>query len=586
MLLKRFACAVFMCGAVVTAAAEKGGPDDADPRSWAAPGRVATESHHSPLTEINRATISRLRLAFSVELQAHTALATPLAVDGVIYVAAGYSLMSAIDARTGKVLWQFDPDVAKLAGKKLRAGAGIRGLAYSKGRLFVGTHDGRLLALDAKKGGVIWGADTLAPDDGTFISGAPRVSGDKVIIGFGDSGAARGGVVAHAAADGKFLWRWDTDGGGGAIWNAIATDPESGRVYLGTGNERGDVPNKTACSVIALASGGQLLWQYDESTGDRKSCESSTDITLATLPLEGGPRRVILHAPRDGTFHVIDRETGVGLSRRLLGEGARNHFAQAFNPATGLVYLPTTVLPPGLDADTAADAGKSFLVAWDPVKQRANWAIPTPGPYSGGVLSAGDLVFQGQMDGYFVAYAAATGSKVWAFYAATPPLAAPVSFGVGNKQYIAVMVGPPHGMVANLGAMSAQFGWDSRLHPRRLLVFTLDGKGELPPTPSPKVAQAVDVPEFAIDEALSKEGAKVYAQCQWCHGSGAIAGGAAPDLRASAIPMNPASFAALVRGGVEARGMPKYPEISDRDLDALRHFLRARARVPAATARP
>jgi quinohemoprotein ethanol dehydrogenase len=584
---KRFVCAMLAMMTAAAIAAEKGGPDDIDPRNWASPGRVATESHYSPLDEINRGTVSRLKLAFTLDLQAHTALSTPLAIDGVIYIAAGYSLVTAVDARTGKVLWQHDPEVAKVAGQKLRAGAGIRGLAASKGRLFVGTHDGRLLALDAKKGTLIWGVDTLRNNDGTFISGAPRVSGDKVIIGFGDSGVARGGVVAHAVADGKFLWRWDTDGGGGAIWNAIAADPESGRLYLGTGNERGDVPNKTACSVIALSSNGQFLWQYDESAGDRKTCESSTDLTMATLIHDGQPRRVILHAPRDGSFHVIDRETGVGLSKKLLGEGVHNHFAQSFSPTTGLVYLPTTVLPAALNADTLADAGKSFLLAWDPAKQRANWAIPTPGPYSGGVLStAGDLVFQGQMDGYLVAYAAGTGSKAWAFYAAAPPLAAPISFGIGNQQYIAVLTGPPHGMPANLGAMSARFGWDSRVHPRRLLVFTLDGKGVLPATPSPKLSQPVDVPEFTIDEALAKQGATIYGQCQWCHGAGAIAGGAAPDLRASAIPMNPANFAALVRGGVEARGMPRYPEISERDLDALRHFFRARARAGGGAPNP
>jgi quinohemoprotein ethanol dehydrogenase len=462
----------------------------------------------------------------------------------------------------------------------LRAGSGIRGLASSKGRLYVGTHDGRLLALDAKKGAVVWTVDTLRGNDSTFISGAPRVSGDKVIIGFGDSGAARGGVAAYAIADGTFAWRWDTDGSGGAIWNAMAVDPESGRIYLGTGNERGDMPNKTACSVVALSSGGLFLWQHDEAAGDRRACESSTDITLATLPLDGQQRRVVLHAPLDGSFHVIDRETGVGLSARKLGEGTHNHFSQSFSPATGLMYLPTTELPATLTADTPADAGKSFLLAWDPAKQRANWAIPTPGPYSGGVLStAGDLVFQGQMDGYLVGYAASTGSKAWAFYAATPPLAAPISFAIGSKQYVAVLAGPPHGVPANLGAMSAQFGWDSRLHPRRLLVFTLDGEGVLPPTPGPIIVKPVDVPEFALDETLVRDGAKVYAQCQWCHGAGAIAGGAAPDLRASAAPMNPAGFAAVVRGGVEARGMPKYPELGDRDLDALRHFLRARARA-------
>ena len=152
MTLQRLVLAFSLCVAAMAQGADKTPPDELDPRNWSAPGRAATESHYSPLSEINRGTVSRLRLAFTLDLQAHTALSTPLAIDGVIYLAAGYSLVTAVDARTGKVSWQHDPEVARVAGQKLRAGAGIRGLAASKGRLFVGTHDGRLLALDAKKG--------------------------------------------------------------------------------------------------------------------------------------------------------------------------------------------------------------------------------------------------------------------------------------------------------------------------------------------------------------------------------------------------------------------------------------------------
>ena len=243
-----------------------------------------------------------------------------------------------------------------------------------------------------------------------------------------------------------------------------------------------------------------------------------------------------------------------------------------------MLYLPVSDLPAKIDAETAANAARSFLMAWNPVKQRAEWAIPTPGAYSGGVLStAGNLVFQGHLDGYLAGYTT-EGRKAWAFFAGAPALGAPISFAIGSKQYIAVLAGPPNGMAASLGAISGQFGWDSRLHPRRLLVFTLDGQGELPPTPSPAVAQPIDVPEFALDLGRVRQGEAVYERCQWCHGIGAIAGGGAPDLRASAVPMNPAAFAAAVKNGVEPRGMPKFPELSDEELDSLRHYLRARAR--------
>jgi quinohemoprotein ethanol dehydrogenase len=117
------------------------------------------------------------------------------------------------------------------------------------------------------------------------------------------------------------------------------------------------------------------------------------------------------------------------------------------------------------------------------------------------------------------------------------------------------------------------------LHPRRLLGFALGGSATLPATPGPTPAKPLDGPEVTVDEALAKEGAEKYQACTWCHGAGAIAGGMAPDLRASAIPLNAAAFATLVKGGVDAKGMPKFPELGDHDLEAVRHFIRASARL-------
>ena len=166
-------------------------------------------------------------------------------------------------------------------------------------------------------------------------------------------------------------------------------DPEVNRLYVGTGNARGaERPNRFACSVVALnADTGEMAWHYDAAPGDHQQCDGSTDITLATINIDGQPRKVILHAPKDGSFHVLDRATGKLISSKKLGVGAHNHFAQSFSPKTGLVYLPTTELPDSNpEGDAPANAGKSALVAWDPVKQRAAWAIPTQGAYSGGVL--------------------------------------------------------------------------------------------------------------------------------------------------------------------------------------------------------
>jgi quinohemoprotein ethanol dehydrogenase len=616
-ILRLLSCALL----VGTALAAKPDPsalaDEADARNWTSYGRTYNESHFSPLTEISHATVSRLRLAWALNLDlVGTTQSTPLAVDGVIYVAAGYSILHAVDARTGKILWRVDTGALTLASEKLRAGAGIRGLAYrrgpfviatadgkrraagpaNQGQLFVGTHDGRLVALDAATGGILWSKQILGLDR-TYISGAPRICGERVLIGFGAGAGehARGFVTARDVISGEELWRWyavpSDQWSGGAVWNTIVCDPSVNRVYVGTGEIRrqpaaiaGQMPD--AGSVVALdAVKGTAVWVHRDDAAAPAgpfglSTDASFDVTLATLPIDGAPRRVLLHAPKDGWFYVIDRDTGKRLSARKLDTGIHTLAPQAFSPKSGLVYLPTaSFTPPAPGTFAAADAASSHLVGWDPVKQTTRWAQPTPGSQSGGALAtAGDLVFQGQADGYFVGWSH-EGKKLWQFYAASAALGTPISFAIGPKQYVAILVGPPVGTAANLGAPSARFGWDSRLHPRRLLAFTLDGTGQLPPTPPPAPAQPLDGPDIDVDETLVKGGAERFAACQWCHGAGAISGGMAPDLRASTVPLDAAKFSTIVKGGVEPRGMPKFEELTDRDLEALRHFIRARARA-------
>ncbi len=586
-MLHRILCAIAISIAMLASVVSQAASADKallaaepDPRNWTSPGRTSNETRFSPLDEINRESVGRLRLAWSLDLAVGSAHSTPLAVDGVVYVAAGYTVVHAVEAKTGKQLWRYDSEAATLASQKLRAGSGIRGLAYQKARLFVGTQDGRLIALDAKTGVVVWTTQVLNAADRSFISGAPRVCGDKVIIGFG-AGATdevRGAVSAFDALTGKLLWRWWSVGerqSGGAIWNAITCDAGTSRVYVGVGEPRGASAGVTSTgawvpSVVALdVANGAVVWKHNADAGGTVA-DASLDITLATLNIGGSPRRVILHAPKDGFVYVIDATSGQRLSAKKLDTGVHLLAPQAYSPKTGLLYIPTSRL-----AEQA-----SALTAWDPVNQRSLWSQPSPGAFGGGVLvTLGDLVFAGQADGYVNAFDAAGGRKLWQFYTATAALGAPISFAVGNKQYIAILVAPPAGTPASLGAPSAKFGWDSRLHPRRLLAFTLDGTAKLPPTPPPARAQAQDGPDLVVDEALAKEGAAKYASCAWCHGANAIAGGMAPDLRASAVPLDAASFATLVKGGLETRGMPKFGEVTDRDLEALRHYLRLQARL-------
>jgi quinohemoprotein ethanol dehydrogenase len=563
---KSFLCVLALLASAATQAAEP------DPRNWPASGRGSDETRFSPLTEIGRATVGRLRLAWSFDLgPTGSAQSTPLAVDGVVYVASGYSIVHAVDVKTGKALWRYDSEAAMLAKEKLRAGSGIRGLAFAAARLFVGSQDGRLIALDAKKGGIVWTARVLDAPDRSFISGAPRVCGTQVIIGAG-AGANdnfRGVVASFDAASGKELWRWHaTPQGsfGGAVWNAITCDDNG--VLVGTGEARGAATaDSFASSIVALDSNGAVRWKHRADAGT--PADASLEITLATLAVGGAPRKVILQAPKDGFVYVLDAATGQRLSAKKLDTGAHLLGAPAFSPVTGTLYLPASRLA----------EHESALTAWDPVTQRSLWSQPTPGAFGGGVLATPELVWQGQIDGYVNAFDAASGRKLWQFYAATAALGAPISFAVGKKQYLAILVAPPAGTPASLGAPSAKFGWDSRAHPRRLLAFTLDGTAKLPPTPPPARAQPQDGPELVIDEALAKEGAAKYASCTWCHGANAIAGGMAPDLRASTVPLTAASFATVVKGGIEGRGMPAFAEATDRDLDALRHYLRQQARL-------
>jgi quinohemoprotein ethanol dehydrogenase len=197
------------------------------------------------------------------------------------------------------------------------------------------------------------------------------------------------------------------------------------------------------------------------------------------------------------------------------------------------------------------------------------------------MTTAGGLVFQGQADGLINAYDARDGRKLWSFDAHMGISGAPITFSAGGRQYVAVVAGWGGSAPAFFGGLTAQHGWQARVQPHRVLAFALDGKASLPPAPPPAIAQPVDDPAFVVDDGKARDGALIFSgRCTVCHGLGAVAAGYAPDLRASPIPLNANTFADVVRGGLlEVRGMPRYPELSDAELDSLRHYLRARARA-------
>jgi len=650
--------------------------------NWPSFGRTFDEGHYSPLRDINADSVNRLGLAWSLDLDVTNSITAPLAIDGVIYLGAGHGIVQAVQAKTGKLLWRYDARAPEAAGAKLRVGWGIRGVAFWKGRVYAGTTDGRLIALNARDGTLAWSVQTVDPNDGATITGAPRAYNGKIVIGFAgeDFSPLRGYVTAYDAGTGKQVWRfytvpgkpgtqdgaasdsvmdmaartwtgeWWKYGGGGGAWNAMTYDPEFNRLYIGTGNgtpmnwkirSPGGGDNLFIASVVAVdADTGQYAWHYQTAPGDSWDYDSANDMTLVTLKVEGADRKVMLHAAKNGFIYVIDRADGKLLSAEKLGTvtwadhidlatgkpvmvpGAKyeqkgmllwpsfqavHHWTpQSYSPVTGYVYEPTLEMPAvfgdeGVDlkhfnprvktpemtglslgdgSDVPADAGHSVLKAWDPVAKKVIWSVETPGISNGGTLAtAGNLVFEGLADGYLHAYSAKDGTDLWSFFAGVAVTGVPITYSVEGRQYVTITAGPLGGSTAGFGAISARWGWDPRVHPRRLLTFALDATATLPPTPPRKPAEPLAAPEFKVEASKVKLGAQTYSNCVLCHGMGVVGGGIAPDLRASPVPLSAEAFTHIVRdGSLLARGMPKFAELSDAQLDGMRHFLRQKAR--------
>lgn len=654
-----------------------------DGTNWPGYGRTFDEGHYSPLTDINDKNVARLGLAWAFDLPTSpSTVGAPLAIDGIVYFGVGFSIVRAVEASSGKLLWTYDPHVPEVAGDKLQKAWGIRGIAYAEGKIITGTQDGRLIAIDAVSGTEIWTVQTTeGPNDGRYITGAPRIFRDMVIIGHGgaDSGNVRGYVTAYDVRTGKQRWRfytvpgnpalgfeneamaraaktwtgeWWKYGGGGTAWNAMTYDPELDRIYIGTGNgapwdrtirSPGGGDNLYLCSIVALdAKTGKYVWHYQTTPGESWDYNSAQDITLATLSIGGKPRRVILHAPKNGFFYVIDRDSGKLISAEPFvkttwaskidlatgrpienasaraidrpalvypgSAGAHAWQAQSFNPRTGLVYLPvhdvpalfepiemkgkTWVRTPGFNSayqptmfkgvvPSLSPTPVAYLLAWDPIAQRKRWAVPLPGMYNGGAASTGgNLVFQGNSGGTFAAYAADTGKILWSFAAQNGVIGQPITYKSNGRQYVTVITG----MGGAAGIAPVHLGWDYREQKRRVLTFTLDGKAVLPPMRKSESSVVLD-PSFRPNPVLVDAGNRIYGyRCMTCHGMGVQADGTAPDLRKSGVPLDAESFADVVtKGPLISQGMPRFADLAKSDVEALRHYIRYQAAQSGST---
>jgi quinohemoprotein ethanol dehydrogenase len=651
--------------------------DTSNGRDWAGYGRTFGEQHYSPLRSVNDANVNTLGLAWWIDLETNNSSTVPLAVDGVLYFTTGYSVIHAVDAATGKTLWVYDSKTTQVAGKKLRQGYGSRGIAWSQGNIYTGTQDGRLIAIDAKSGRQLWSVLTVEKDDWRYISGAPRVFDNKVIVGNGsaDIAATRGYVTAYDAGTGRQLWRfftvpgdpalgfedkaqemaaktwygeWWKRGGGGTVWNAMSFDPDTNTLFIGTSNgapwnrvvrSEGKGDNLFLASIVALdGKTGTYKWHYQVNPGDSWDYDATTDMEFASLNINGASRKVLMQASKNGFFYVIDRVSGKLLSaepfakvnwasRIDLGtgrpienssseyehgpelqwpgpQGAHNWPPMSFNPNTGLAYFPKYDLPAtydgrginsknwqrypggamdgGVNIDITANApgaGVGSLVAWNPVTQSQAWSVPNPGFWNGGTMTtAGNLVFQGQSDGSFNAYAANDGRRLWSYAVGSGIIAPAITYQAGGRQFVTVLSGFG-GSGSLYGDRSAAAGWEARSQSRRVLTFALGATAGLPPLPAPYRAHASIDHNYKSDPEATMRGAIIFGRrCATCHGATAIAGGAAPDLRASSLPRSADGFDEIVRkGALVARGMPRFEELRDEEMSDLRQYLTARS---------
>jgi len=671
-------------GATGSAAVAAGPADSAPPAStgtsdrrsgWPLHGRDAWEQRYSPLDAINTLNVSKLGLAFAVDLGTNRGIeATPIVVDGVLYLSSAWSVVHAFDAATGKPLWRYDPKVPRERAKLFCCGVVNRGVAHHRGQIYFGTLDGRLIALDAKTGKRLWETLTVDPEKPYSITGAPRVVRGHVLIG--NAGAdlgVRGYVSAYDRDTGKLVWRfytvpgppgepqeskvleralatWKGDlwwkvGGGGTVWDSMAYDRELDLLFIGTGNgspwarslrSPGGGDNLFLSSILALRpETGELVWHYQTTPGDNWDFTATQSLIVADLELEPGTRRrVVMQAPKNGFFYVLDAATGKLLSAENyvevtwasgvdpktgrpietgLGDystkpatikpgpmGGHTWHSMAYSPKTGLAYIPAqhvagyfvpAPLPftfvngsprnTGIDLTKArqfpADAAAGELIAWDPVRQKKAWGVPRETIANGGVLStAGLLVFQGTATGRFTAHHAKTGKLLWEYRAGTGIIAAPITYAIEGEQYVAIAAGWGGGFALNGGDAAAAAGVRGG---GRLLVFRLGGDAKPLPDPPPAPPRHYPIRPALADAPEIERGASLFSEyCAACHGVGAVGGGVTPDLRFS-TPAVRENFARIVNGGeLVQNGMPAFAgQLAPRDLHAISLYLADRA---------
>lgn len=657
-------------------------PDSHGDEGWPLHGRDSGEQRFSPADQIDRETIKDLGLAWYHEFDTDRGQqATPIVVDGVLYVSSAWSKVYAFDAVTGNMLWSFDPEVPHATLGKGCCDAVTRGVAVDQGKVFAATLDGRLIALDSKTGRPLWSMMTVDPGGSYTITGAPRVAKGKVIIGnAGAEFGVRGYVSAYDAVSGALAWRfytvpspdgqpdgaasdrilaekasgtwfgekWKITGGGGTVWDAIVYDPETDLLFVGVGNgtphnhalrSDGKGDNLFLSSILALRPDtGEYVWHYQQTPGDSWDFTSTQPIILADLEFEGRPRKIMMHAPKNGFFYVLDRTSGRLLSARNFVDvnwatgidlksgrpienpaarytnkpflqmpgslGAHSWHPMAYSPTSGLVYIPAQIIAQqfasdrsyrfrkgqmnlGLDLADATlpddpvateairKAVHGELIAWDPIKQERRWSVRHPSFLNGGVLAlGGGIVMQGTAEGQLLAFDDSDGTKLWGYDTANGIVAPPISYTIKGVQYVAVMVG-----YGGPGAMLGTIVPDRPRLPGRLLVFKLGGTAVLPPQRAPEPSAPI-LAGVRSPGDIERGRIMFNANCMVCHGFNARSGFNADLRRSGALTAPEAWRSVVVEGALADNGMRGFGAyLSPADAEDIRAYVLREAKL-------
>ncbi|MHA7898373.1 MAG: PQQ-dependent dehydrogenase, methanol/ethanol family [Henriciella sp.] len=656
----------------------------ATPAEWLGYGFDREETRHSPLTGISKDNISDLGVAWTYDLATSRGVeSTPIVIDGVMYVTSAWSIVYALDAKTGEELWVYDPGVDRAVGVNACCDVVNRGVALYDGKVYVGVIDGRVEALDAETGELVWSQVTVDQSKPYTITGAPRVVDGKVLIGNGGAElGVRGYLNALDAQTGELVWRfytvpnpdmqpdgaasdsafetvgnvtwgetgaWKTDGGGGTVWDSIIYDEENDTVIFGVGNgspwnqslrDPSGLDNLFLSSIVAVdANSGEYKWHFQTTPGDNWDYTATQTLIIATLPLgeNGADRRVVMQAPKNGYFYVIDAATGEFISGNNyvpvnwatgLDEngrpievpearyaeipflqtpgplGGHNWHPMAYNPDVGLAYIPAQEIPQAYATDprfqdnstnwnTGADfaAGvpqlipsevfkflrsglKGRLIAWDPVTQEARWTVEHEGPWNGGVLStASGIVFQGKLNGEFAAYDAATGEELWIADVKSGAASGPGTFEIEGEQYVTITTGWGSAYLLSAGGVAAPQPVPPAVG--KVVTFKIGGTGEVPDIDVPLVEPTPKADEFGTEAQLA-EGLIHYARnCTVCHGPFAVSAGVLPDLRWSAYTSSADAWkGVLIDGNLQSIGMVSFADVlSEDEVEAIRAYV-------------